>query len=94
MIDPIESQQEYVKAVEHGYQYARHGAVSMYLFRADQMEPTIMEKMTAAPFYVWVFRNCTLASCRAPSDFVIEPCTTPIAWLAQGDRMARTLDWA
>lgn len=62
-VSTYEAQAEYVKAVQNGYGFARHGDVAHYLFRADQLEPSVLADMPRkAPFYIWSFKGCTLAS--------------------------------
>lgn len=77
-IDAIEAQREYIKAVQAGYGFTRHGNKAHYLFRADQLEPTVLDCMPPmpadsrrpyaarddgkAPFYIWTFIGCTMAS--------------------------------
>lgn len=85
-IDPRESQSEYMKAIQHGYGFTRHGNCAHYLFSAEQVEPSIREKLPPAKFYIWSFVGCTMASAgkRAP---VITPTDDAVNWTRDCDKV-------
>ena len=76
-IDNIESQREYVAAVQNGYGYTRHGNMAHYFFAKDQVEPSVREELPSAPFYVFSFTGCTMASYDAKRHAA--PIITPMA---------------
>lgn len=78
-IDPIEVQREYVQAVERGYGFARQGNWANYLFKLDQIEPSVLKSMPEASFhqpvvaYIWSFKGCTMASVTEHNERLITP---------------------
>lgn len=81
----IESQTEYVKAMERGYDFTQHGTVAHYLFRDDQIEPSILATLPKSRFYIWSIRNGWLSTPGAKA--VITPIDNPLDWTKTCDTL-------
>ena len=90
-INPIESQTEYVLAMQRGYQFARHGNIAHYLFPRDLVEPSVLAKLPPASHYVFTFIGCTLASCDG-HRCAITPTNDALNWLTLCHRIAIDLE--
>lgn len=76
-ISPSEAQAEYVKAVQSGHQFTRHGNIAHYLFRRDQLEPGVRAEMEQEHgeflAVIWSFKGCTMVSCEGHHETRVTP---------------------